>query len=277
MVSQTTQASASTNNKGFTLVELIVVITILAILGTIGFLSLQGYSGQSRDSKRTADLRSLTTAVTTKSTEGISLISTVNSAVTNNKLALTTAQVGGADSTTADYNAGVPNYTVLGLDATSFKDPLGSEYRMGSSTRANGIFQVAAKLEPAGTNANGVASVKGNYNNRTAVAYTVAGGTGIAGSFTVTGLQSTAVGLFKKGDTVWVNGAGTDGDGTITSVSGDGLSLTITGTSAAGVVSTIALGHTSSLADGNEVAGLIATAAGGTTAITDGQGTNLPY
>lgn len=43
-------------NKGFTLVELIVVITILAVLATIGFVSFTGYSQISRDSKRKADI-----------------------------------------------------------------------------------------------------------------------------------------------------------------------------------------------------------------------------
>ena len=43
-------------NKGFTLVELIVVITILAILWTIAFIALQWYSKTARDSARISDM-----------------------------------------------------------------------------------------------------------------------------------------------------------------------------------------------------------------------------
>ncbi len=46
-----------TQNKGFTLVELIVVITILAILWTIAFISLQWYSKDARNSARVSDIK----------------------------------------------------------------------------------------------------------------------------------------------------------------------------------------------------------------------------
>jgi len=49
----------NTQNKWFTLVELIVVITILAILWTIAFISLQWYSAQARDSKRISDVANI--------------------------------------------------------------------------------------------------------------------------------------------------------------------------------------------------------------------------
>ena len=48
-----------TQNKGFTLVELIIVITILAILATIAFVSFSGYAGQSRDAKKQSELSNL--------------------------------------------------------------------------------------------------------------------------------------------------------------------------------------------------------------------------
>ncbi|EKE28561.1 MAG: hypothetical protein ACD_3C00044G0003 [uncultured bacterium (gcode 4)] len=48
-----------TNNKAFTLVELIVVIVILAILATIAFLSFSSQSWSARDSTRLADISSI--------------------------------------------------------------------------------------------------------------------------------------------------------------------------------------------------------------------------
>ncbi len=45
------------DNKGFTLVELIVVITILAILWTIAFVSFQSYISWTRDTKRVSDVK----------------------------------------------------------------------------------------------------------------------------------------------------------------------------------------------------------------------------
>ena len=46
---ETRHCLVSTDNKWFTLVELIVVITIIAILSTIGFVSYSGYLAWVRD------------------------------------------------------------------------------------------------------------------------------------------------------------------------------------------------------------------------------------
>jgi len=53
------------NNKGFTLIELVIVIAILAILGTAVFLNLKPGEllGNSRNSTRKNDLAALTTAI----------------------------------------------------------------------------------------------------------------------------------------------------------------------------------------------------------------------
>lgn len=51
------------NQKGFTLVELLVVITILAILATIGFTIFTGTQQTARDAKRKADIDSIATAM----------------------------------------------------------------------------------------------------------------------------------------------------------------------------------------------------------------------
>ncbi len=49
----------NSNNKAFTLVELIVVITILAILWTISFISFQRYTIDARDGVRIADMNNI--------------------------------------------------------------------------------------------------------------------------------------------------------------------------------------------------------------------------
>lgn len=44
------------NNKGFSLIELIVVITIIAVITAVGVVSFGGVNKKSRDAKRMADL-----------------------------------------------------------------------------------------------------------------------------------------------------------------------------------------------------------------------------
>ncbi|MFZ4461982.1 MAG: hypothetical protein ACOYN2_05800 [Patescibacteria group bacterium] len=58
-----------------------------------------------------------------------------------------------------DYDAGVPNYTALGISASNFlsstfTDPAGGEYRLGVNTKNGGVFQIAARMEPSGSFAN---------------------------------------------------------------------------------------------------------------------------
>lgn len=58
-----------TQNRGFTLVELIVVVTILAILGTIGFVSYSSYLTSVRDANRTASLQAISDGLVAHSTK----------------------------------------------------------------------------------------------------------------------------------------------------------------------------------------------------------------
>ncbi len=258
---------ASASNKGFTLVELIVVITILAILGTIGFISLQGYSGQSRDSKRTSDLRSLSTAVTVKNTEGVSYLSFVTP-VTGSQLTGTGLQIAGiAAGLATEYNAGTPNFTALALSPSNFNDPSSATpYRIGASSRAGGVFQIAAKLENAGT---AVASVTGTFNSRPGTLFPTAEAAAL-GATQVT-MTSAAPGNFIKGDVVKFS-AGATGTYVISAVSGDGLTLTFT----TGLVGAAAPAATNVSLNVADTAGLIASTTSTLIGVTSNS-TNLPY
>ena len=134
--------------SGFTLIELIVVITILAILATLGFISLQGYTSQSRDAKRVSDVRTIGTAVNLASTRGTSLISTVTP-VSGNPYLLPSPSIAGKASTPGiDYQSGITNFTITGLNGSSFKDPsTGGDYPLAVTTRNGGGFQISARLE----------------------------------------------------------------------------------------------------------------------------------
>lgn len=254
MVPQTTRALASTT-KGFTLVELIVVITILAILGTIGFLSLQGYSANARDSKRTSDLRTIVSTYNTKQTEGISyfnLVTTVAAKV------LASNSIAGKTPGATEYTAGKPNYLALGINSGNFMDPNNVDYPVGATTLDGSAFQVAAKLENGGTS---MALVQGNYISRTQSAVTATNTVTTTSPTIVIGAAD--VGKFKKGDTVvGVTTIVLPGSTTITNISGDGLTLTLSAnptTGAAAGAGTIQLAA-------SETAGLIA---GSTTAVAN--------
>jgi prepilin-type N-terminal cleavage/methylation domain-containing protein len=131
--------------NAFTLVELIVVITILAILGTIAFISLQGYSADARNSKRTEDLNSIVKSIEIKVSNGSNILSFVGDTSSSTgifKVAGTDVNVG------TDYQAGIPNYSAIGIKSTDFQDPSdASDYPIGITTKKDGEYEIAATME----------------------------------------------------------------------------------------------------------------------------------
>lgn len=244
--------------NAFTLVELIVVITILAILGTIAFISLQGYSADARNSKRTSDVGNIQWAMSLKQVEGVPLLSFIVG--TGSKLTSVALAWSGTYTGTA-YAAGTPAYTVLNVIAKDFKDPKSDkEYRIGATTLKNGVFQVAATLEKDGTD---TALVNGTFDSRTNGGFS---GTADAASTTFA-LADTNANRFKVGDTVNLTG-GTATGATVTKVSRDGVTLTLS--VSAGTNNTVALAA-------SESAGLIADKTVAASAVTNNSTTLLPY
>lgn len=276
----TQKIQASKNVKGFTLVELIVVITILAILGTIAFLSLQGQSAAARDSKRKTDLSSLSSKVTIAQANGTSVAATITTAV-----AQTVTGVGislGGTATPASYVAGTPNYTALGVSATDFKDPKGSDYAIGGSTLAGGVFQLAATLEAdnAGNTTPNAITV-GTYSPRTATTTVVspAAAPTISGNNLIYTISSNSdIGKLKTNDVVAVTNTTTCGATKVLSVSSDLGTLTIacTTTPTVPAIGTITLG--TDAATNVEMGGLIADKGADKTKVVVNAGTTyLPY
>ena len=58
----------NSNQKGFTLVELLVVIVIIAILAVIGFAVFSGLTSRGNDSRRLADIKAIADAYENKRT-----------------------------------------------------------------------------------------------------------------------------------------------------------------------------------------------------------------
>ena len=201
-------------NKGFTLVELIVVITILAILGTIAFISLQGYGAEAKNSKVTSDLRNLVSAIETKRTRdsGVTLGSLasstsltgsngVDSAAT---VASTSSHTGIALSATGvSYDVANIDFSSLGQNGDDFKDPNGGndrDYLYAYTTGINsfsdeafGYYQLAGQIID-----NDVKKVRVN------------------GSYVVGGGGSDTVGLISQGTNATVSTAALSNDDTLT-------------------------------------------------------------
>ncbi len=231
---------------GFTLVELIVVITILAILGTIAFISLGSYTADARNAKRLDGISKLATAIDNDQLSGKSLLAYVADSAN----AVTGVSVAGTAGTATDYQAGNINPTALNVKAEQFEDPSQTDelYRIGVSTRAGGVYELAAKLEEGSTSR---ASVKGNYSPRGTTSATATAGTN---SVVLTNV--TDINFFKVGDT-------TD-NGVVTAISPDGLTVTVDGTPGASIALSAA-----------ESTGLVGTDGG--VAVVNDDITNFPY
>lgn len=145
-----------TQNKGFTLVELIIVITILAILATIAFVSFSGYAGQSRDAKKQSELSNLKNkievAIAANSQDVLSFVTTDASLRTTVNFAWKVTTPG------TDYEWGKINYSILWAEASKYKF---TYWIWAVKNKWGSFYQLATMLEE-GTTPYTV----GNYSPR---------------------------------------------------------------------------------------------------------------
>lgn len=150
-----------TQNKGFTLVELIIVITILAILATIAFVSFSGYAGQSRDAKKQSELSNLKNkvevAIAANSQDALSFVGTdFTTAVKKASVSFAWESLSAATS----YNAWEFNYAAIWADSSKYT----FDYAIWAVKNTGGSFyQLSAKLE------DGTVHTTGNYSPRDSV------------------------------------------------------------------------------------------------------------
>ncbi len=217
--------SIKSTKKAFTLVELIVVIVILAILGTIAFISLQGHSADARNTKRTSDLSQISSAITTENAQGTPLVSFVNYVTGSTLSGVALGWASATGLTTSEYVAGTPNYTALGVKEDDFKDPNEKPYVLAVTTKISGKYEAAASMED-GAGAN-IAKVVGTYSPRANNAYTTDNIESIDSTNSLIIITDSTANFFKKDDVI------SDGTNTwtITKVSNDGLTLTVSSTS----------------------------------------------
>jgi prepilin-type N-terminal cleavage/methylation domain-containing protein len=243
--------------RGFTLVELIVVITILVILGTIAFLNLGGMSAGARDSQRTSDLNQISQQIMTmQAKNGLTYMAMLSGTVANSLTGI--ANLGGTGITSGSYAGGDVNYTVLGIDATKFQDPVTkTPYEMGGTSIAGGSYEVATKLEESST-----ALVMGTFKSRSTQAAGTIISTGASNTIT---LNTSDTGKFFVNDIVG-NGAYTGVINKIILNNPNGITLSLS--VAPTTTGSLNLGATDTL-------GLIR-GTGSVSAITN-KGTNLPY
>ncbi len=148
------------NNKGFTLVELIVVITILAILWTIAFISLQWYSSESRDSKRISDLWQIRTWLQIEQAREWRVPMPEESVTVTNSWSNLTIQ----------WYAGTWTLNTLRISDNA-KDPSDNKYYTYTTNANRTKFQLVTMLENTQTASNNnilITTTYADYTNRNA-------------------------------------------------------------------------------------------------------------
>lgn len=98
--------TTQTNQKGFTIIELLIVIVVIGILATITAIALGGANERARDATREADARNLRTGIETYYTIGNSVYPTL-------------AQLNDTDP------GGFRETNFQGIDDETFTDPNG--------------------------------------------------------------------------------------------------------------------------------------------------------
>lgn len=175
-----------TQNKGFTLVELIIVITILAILATIAFVSFSGYAGQSRDAKKQSELSNLKNkievAIAANSQDVLSFVedNTLNKTVS---FAWTTPA-------NDKYKAWKINYPSLWAESSKYKF---TYWIWAVKNDWGSFYQLATKLE------DDSVYTTGNYSPRKFTTNTF---TAVASGTDTLTLTWANIGKLRVGDTV---------------------------------------------------------------------------
>lgn len=191
-----------TQNKGFTLVELIIVITILAILATIAFVSFSGYAGQSRDAKKQSELSNLKNKVEVAiAANSQDVLSFVSGSVNYN--------VSFAWNTSFVANSWKFNYGSIGADASKYKF---NYWAWAVKNDWGSFYQLATKLEDESV------YTTGNYSPRK-LSWVTADST-VTNTLTFTGSN---IGKLRVWDTINTNTV-------ITKVSSDLSKYTYSGT-----------------------------------------------
>ncbi len=165
-------------NKGFTLVELIIVVTILAILATIAFMSFQGFAWKARDSKKQSELSNISNKIEVQMAQnGIGASSFITVSWTWNI---------SINWWTSEISTWKLNFAVLWGNADDYKN---SDYAIAAT---GSLFQLRTTLEETWE-----IYTKWNYSPRVNTAY--------SGSYNTTNKNltlSNGIWFFKKWDKI---------------------------------------------------------------------------
>lgn len=107
--------TTQTNQKGFTIIELLIVIVVIGILAAITAIALGGANARARDAKRESDVKSLQTALEAYYTIG-------------NSQYPTEANMNDATFRSENFQ---------GLDESVFQDPNADDSQLASGATAN--------------------------------------------------------------------------------------------------------------------------------------------